>query len=148
MNMNRILIELSESDRTDFGKVEFSTQSEEQKVFSAIWSLESQVNNGGFFQYFISWDGDTANYAPFALKRIGANASAVIVERAIAAVSTEQIPTEHDAREQLMVALNADAREKLETLSSEFYAYPDNLTELLYQYVESHPETFGIIQPA
>ena len=142
--MNRFLIDLSESDKTDFGKVEFAQQSEEQKVFSAIWALESEVNNGGFFQYFNSWDGDTANYAPFALKCIGANVCAEIVARALATVSSTPLPTEHSAREQLMTTLSTDARENLETLNAGFYAYPDNLTGLLYQYVEAHPKTFGV----
>ena len=39
MDKNKILIDLSESKRTDFGKVDFAEQSEEQKVFSAIWKL-------------------------------------------------------------------------------------------------------------
>ena len=41
---NRLLIELSESVRTDFGKVDFRSQSFPQKIFSAIWDLESEVN--------------------------------------------------------------------------------------------------------
>ena len=43
MDANRVLIALSESDRTDFGRVAFAEQSDAQKVFSAIWELESQV---------------------------------------------------------------------------------------------------------
>jgi hypothetical protein len=34
-------IELSESDRAHFGRVDFKEQPEEQQVFSAIWELES-----------------------------------------------------------------------------------------------------------
>ena len=52
MDKNHYLIELSEGERTDFGRVDFEEQPEPQKVFSAIWELESEVNNGGFDQYF------------------------------------------------------------------------------------------------
>jgi hypothetical protein len=52
------LIELSESDRTSFGKVAFEKQDEIQRVFSAIWALESEVNNGGFDQYFRNSDSE------------------------------------------------------------------------------------------
>lgn len=45
MNKNRILIDLSESKKTGFGKQEFAEQSHPQQVFSAIWALESEVNN-------------------------------------------------------------------------------------------------------
>ena len=60
MNKNELLIVLSESKRTDFGRVEFANQADEQKTFSAIWELESEVNNGGFEQYFCYSSGETA----------------------------------------------------------------------------------------
>jgi hypothetical protein len=41
MDKNAFLIGLSESDRTDFGRTDFGEHSEEQRVFSAIWELES-----------------------------------------------------------------------------------------------------------
>lgn len=47
MDKNALLIELSESDRTMFGRVDFDQQPPDQQVFSAIWELENQVNNGG-----------------------------------------------------------------------------------------------------
>lgn len=52
MNKNEMLISLSESKKSDFGKKDFLKQSKEQKVFSTIWSLESEVNNGGFYSVF------------------------------------------------------------------------------------------------
>ncbi|MDE3063964.1 MAG: DUF4375 domain-containing protein, partial [Acidobacteriota bacterium] len=54
MNKNGILIALSESDKSSFGKIAFNEQSFPQKVFSAIWALESEVNNGGFAQYYFN----------------------------------------------------------------------------------------------
>ncbi len=33
--------------------------------------------------------------------------------------------------------------EELDSLDSEFYEYPDNLTKLLYQYVAANQSTFG-----
>lgn len=139
---NRFLIQLSGSDNTSFGKVDFLDQREDQKVFSAIWALESQVNNGGFAQYFSSWDGETASFAPTALRAIGAEACASLVERALAQVSLQPLATGIDEREALMNGLSADARENLDALDSEFFLYPDNLTDLLYDFVLSRPEEF------
>ena len=68
MDKNQYLIELSESPRSDLGRVDLEDQSEPQKVFSAIWELESQVNNGGFDQYFRNSDTDHIAYAPLALR--------------------------------------------------------------------------------
>lgn len=41
---NHILIGLSESERTKFGKEDFASQSVPQKAFSALWEVESEVN--------------------------------------------------------------------------------------------------------
>ena len=38
MNKNSILIDLSESEKTRFGKEDFDARSIPQKVFSAIWA--------------------------------------------------------------------------------------------------------------
>jgi hypothetical protein len=46
MTKNDILINLSESEKTSFGKQDFASQSLPQKVFSAIWAVESEVNSG------------------------------------------------------------------------------------------------------
>lgn len=145
MDKTEYLIELSGSPRTDFGKTDFATQREEQKVFSAIWSLESQVNNGGFKQYFESWDGETANFAPTALKAIGANACANIVSRALKIASAAPLPHDRDIRLKLIAALDANALQALDSLSSEFIVYPDDLAELLFAYVAARPEIFGPI---
>src|SRR5262245_45390306 len=45
---DQFLINLCSSNLTKFGKEDFEGQSFPQKVYSSIWTLESQVNNGGF----------------------------------------------------------------------------------------------------
>jgi hypothetical protein len=59
---NHILIGLSESPRTKFGKQDFASQSVPQKVFSALWEVESEVNNGGFAQYFVNNSAESAHF--------------------------------------------------------------------------------------
>ena len=80
VDTNRFLIALSDSERTSFGRVDFSEQPEEQQVFSAVYGMEGHVNDGGFAQDFASSDGDAANYAPAALRRIGATRCASLVD--------------------------------------------------------------------
>ena len=121
---NNFLISLSTSPKTDVGKVPFEQQSEAQKVFTAIWVLEGEVNNGGFAQYLSNDAEGTAPYAPIALNANGATQCAAIVTRALQAAAS------HD-------------EEALETLDQEFFTYPDNLTELLYAYVMANPTTFA-----
>ena len=143
MDKNEFLIALSESERSQFGRVPFAEQVEQQQVFSAIWALESQVNNGGFFQYFVSSDGDSANFAPRALQVIGARRCADVVERAIRTVSASPLPAAQSAREDLLDSTPQDVRDRLEALDQEFFAYPDDLTALLFAYVASQPGVFG-----
>ena len=140
MDKNGFLIDLAESERTDFGQIAFGEQSEAQKVFSAIWELESQVNNGGFDQYFRNSDSVMIAYAPIALRAIGATSCGAIVKRAIEVISP--LPPTQDGR---YVALNAlsDGQGKLTSLDSEFFTYPDDLTGLLFKYVSEHPDEFG-----
>jgi hypothetical protein len=145
MNKNRFLIELSESDRTLFGRVEFCDQPESQQVFSAIWEMESQVNNGGFAQYFASADGHTANFAPSALRRIGAHQCADIVRRALLTVSPQALPEDQTARQALIGSVSEDVLTALSQLDEEFFAYPDPLTDLLFQFVSANPREFGAV---
>jgi len=143
MDKNEFLIALSESERTQLGRVAFADQDEHQKVFSAIWALESQVNNGGFSQYFVSSDGDTAEFAPRALRAIGARACADIVERALRTMSASPLPASQSAREELVDSAPEDVQDRLEELDEAFLAYPDDLTALLFAYVANHPDVFG-----
>lgn len=122
MDKNNFLVRLSESDRTSHGRIDFSAQPRQQKVFSAIWALESQVNSGGFESFFEYEDPALVAFAPEALKTIGAVSCADIVRRAISAQSGQ-----------------------LDDLDAEFYVYPDDLTDLLYEYVSVNPVAFGPI---
>jgi hypothetical protein len=101
------------------------------------------VNNGGFDQYFRNSDSDIIAFAPAALKAIGANACAKIVEAAIKVISP--LPSTEKTRCAALNALGQKEQEKLESLDSKFLEYPDSLTDLLFVYVAKHPEAFGSI---
>ena len=128
MDKNLFLIELSESDRTDHGRVNFSLQPPKQQVFSCIWSLESQVNSGGFSAFFEYEDPALVAFTPEALSTIGAVNCAEIVK------SATQLAAGADIEE---------IDEELGELDDEFYAYPDDLTELLFAYVIVNQDAFG-----
>ncbi len=140
---NRFLIGLSESEHTDFGRVSFAQQNQAQKVFSAIWELESQVNNGGFDQYFRSSDTEEILYAPLALGAIGALRCRAIVETAFSVLGA--MPLTQEGRAEALDALPQTSEQALDAADAEFFAYPDNLTELLFDFVSRRPETFGPI---
>ena len=97
MDKNNILIDLSESDCTKYGKEDFAAQSTPQKVFSSIWAVESEVNNGGFSQYFLNSSCETAGFVVEAMKAINAPPTGEICRRAIAAAFPEGLPTDPEA---------------------------------------------------
>lgn len=141
MDKNSFLIDLSESERTEHGRVDFPRQQEAQKVFSAIWELESEVNNGGFEQYFRNSDSSNIAFSLAALRAVGAHACARITDSAIEVVSP--LPATEQERDKALDALNAAQQAKLDAADARFYEYPDDLTKLLFDYVAKHPETFG-----
>jgi hypothetical protein len=145
---NNILISLSESDKTQFGKQDFASQSTPQRVFSSIWAVESEVNNGGFSQYFLNDSCETAVFVAEALNTIGAPRTADICRRAIATAFPAGLPPTPKAISTAAADFPDEVLEQLETLDNEFFAYPHNLTDLLFTYVSKHPEEFGELPKA
>ena len=143
MDRNAFLIALSEGERTEFGRIAFARQESSQKVFSAIWELESQVNNGGFDQYLRFSDADIIAHAPAALHSVGAVACEGIVRRALQTL--DPLPSTQEARSDALDALADEDVARLEALDQEFFAYPDDLTALLFEYVRQRPSVFGPI---
>jgi hypothetical protein len=143
MDKNGILIMLSSSDKTQFGKRSFVDQSLPQKVFTAIWEVEAEVNNGGFSQYFLNSSAESAAFVGQALETIGASKTADICRRATLAAFPNGLPATPEEISSTAADFSEETLEKLEPLDQEFFAYPNNLTDLLFAYVSKHPEEFG-----
>jgi hypothetical protein len=137
--MNRRLIRLSESSTSRFWRLDYNDLSTPERVFLVIWELESEVNNGGFHQYFYHSSGALAPHVVGALKTIGAPATADIVQRALNAAANTTTSWAHDVNRQAQVnQLSSETRQILEELDQEYYACPEDLTPLLYKYVADH----------
>jgi hypothetical protein len=143
MDKNQTLIMLSESDRTAFGKQDFAEQSIPQKVYSAIWSVESEVNNGGFSQYFQNSSSETAGFVADAFDLIDAPRTAEICRRAVKTAFPNGLPSSPDEVSSAATDFAPDVEDALSALDQEFFAYPHNLTDLLFAYVSAHPDDFG-----
>jgi hypothetical protein len=149
MNKNRVLIDLSESERTQLGRKDFAAQSIPQKVFSSIWAVESEVNNGGFSQYF--QNSSSAQTAPFvvqALDTIGALRTAEICRQAIACVFPSGLPATTEEICSKAEEMSDETLDELEALDTEFMQYPHNLTDLLFAFVSGNPQEFGPLPEA
>ena len=144
MNKNGILVRLSESENTRFGKEDFANQSVPQKTFSAIWAVESEVNSGGFSQYFSNDSAESASFVVQALETIEAPKTASICKRAIDTAFPQGLPQKPEAIRSIAANFTAEILDA-EPLDQEFMAYPHDLTELLFAFVSEYPNEFGTL---
>jgi hypothetical protein len=138
MDGNEWLIDLSERSATRFFETPFSDLTVPEQVFVAVWTLEADVNNGGFDQYYLNSSGDYAWHAPAALRAIGAEKTAAIAEQANAPFGPDGPPSDHDARQAARDGFPEEVDDLWDDCDQAFYAYPDDLTTLLSAYVRSH----------
>ena len=138
MDANAWLIDLSERSATRFFATPFAQLTAPEQVFVAVWTLEADVNNGGFDQYYLNSSGDYAWHAPAALRAIGAEKTASIAEEANAPFGPDGPPPDRDARLAAIDKLPEQVDELWNDCDQAFYAYPDDLTALLSAYVQTH----------
>jgi HPt (histidine-containing phosphotransfer) domain-containing protein len=138
------LADLSQSSRSDCGRVNFNRQLFPQKVFSAIWDLESEVNNGGFCQYFVNNSSETAHFILEALKSVGAPRMVAICSKAFDAAFPNGLPSSpNEIQVAAKSGFSKEVKDKLQILDLEFFQYPDDLVELVFEFVKQHPSEFG-----
>jgi hypothetical protein len=106
------------------------------EIRTLIEELEGEVNNGGFDQYFYNSGGDNTAEVIQALELIGAARMADIVKRAAAKFPGGVPPKERFARQDVLLDQFPSATAFRE-LDDEFYAYPDDLGDLLKKYSAS-----------
>jgi hypothetical protein len=133
--MNRRLIRLSELAETRFWKLDYEALSTPERVFRSVWELETEVNNGGFYQYLFNSTGSLAPQAAQALRSIGAHTMASITDDAITAAGSTLPWHDDNARQAFLSESDPD---RFSDFDDRFYAYSDDLTTLLYRYVCLH----------
>jgi len=132
---NKQLIALSENPNSRFWKVSYEELTTPEKVFVSIWELESEVNNGGFHQYFFNSSGDNARHCVSALESIGAMNFAALVKQANSVFENGEPPADSGIRQPQIEKFSDDQKKFLDELDQKFFKYPDNLTELLFDFV-------------
>ena len=128
-------------NKTQYGE-DMSTLSEAERIFYITQTLEMEVNNGGFSQFFYNSSGNFSNELVGAFTAIGANATAAICQKAISAFGRD-IPVDRDEREEMLDELESDEFDEiLEECDNAFCDYEDNLNELNYNFVMKNKEFF------
>lgn len=140
--MNRRLIALAEAPGAPFWLSDYDALSRPQQVFRSVWELEAEVNNGGFLQYMENGSGALAAHAADALREIGGALMANIVSAALHVAGPDAQSPDDGVRAAAVAALPPDRLQSLEELDRAFLGYPENLTLLLYAYVQAHTGDF------
>jgi hypothetical protein len=102
---------------------------EKIKVVALIEALEAEVNNGGFDQFFFNDAGDRTAETIEALRAIGANHTASIVQAAAAKFPGGMPPIDRDMRQEVLERVSPDS-DAFEEQDDAFYEYKDDLSRL------------------
>ena len=115
----------------------FESLSPAERIVYCIWWLEAEVNNGGFDQFFFNSAGDLYAETCDALTMIGANKTRKLLESASIVAFPAAPPTNRAERNSLQ-ASSDEATDQPDDLDSKFYAYEDDLTQLVNIFLASH----------
>lgn len=127
--------------KTNYGK-DMSVLSEAERIFYVTQSLEMEVNNGGFSQFFYNSAGNFSCELVSAFTAIGADTTADICRRAIEAFGCD-IPADRNEREEMLDEMESDEIDEiLEECDDAFYDYEDDLNTLNYNFVMKNKEYF------
>ena len=140
---NDFVIAMTEhlDNKTQYGD-NMSVLSEAERTFYITQTLEMEINNGGFSQFFYNTSGNFSNELVSAFTVIGATATAAICQKAISALG-QVIPIDRDERQSLLDELEGEKlNEILEECDNAFFAYEDDLNELNYNFVMKNKESF------
>jgi len=121
---------------------DFSTLTDQQKLFYLNQNLEREINNGGFNQYFINSSGNNAHETILSLKAIGADKTADILQKAIDQFPNKTVPKNRNERIETVEQIEEAADKVWNDLDNKFYEYEDNLNTLNMEYIRKHKDFF------
>lgn len=129
------------NEKSDYCE-KIETLNESQKTFITIESLEREINNGGFNQFYFNSSGDFSHESINALIKIGANKTAEIVKKANSQFPDKKVPKDRTERQEILEQIEDKADEIWEICDTDFYKYEDNLAGLLIEFVKNSKSDF------
>jgi len=137
------LIEVLYSRIENSGSQSWDCLNAGEKAAIAIWELDGEVNNGGFDQYFFNSSGDHALEAVPALKLVGAVKTEALVRKALTAFPHGVPSEDRDIRCEQLDRIEVGVPALWRDLEDEYYAEPEDLTELVFAYCHQRRSDFG-----
>jgi len=108
------------------------------------WTVEAEVNNGGFNQYYFNTDGKFASDAVDAFQYFGASEHATLMREANAIRAAEaKLMEQYKKRRTLEAFSESYEHSKLGPLDDRFYALRENLSQLRVARIRATPEQFS-----
>jgi hypothetical protein len=113
-----------------------------QRSFYLNQSLEREVNNGGFDQFFFNSSGNFAHETVDSLEAIGAKKTADLLREAIDAFPESRVPKDREERGNLMLDEVSPESDRWHELDQRFYAYDEPLTDLNLAFIRANVDEF------
>ena len=108
----------------------------EERVIQAVEALQSQVNDGGYEQFFVNSSNEYAGIIVDALRRIACPQTAQITQKAIDALGASDLSA--SSIEKALATPN-DARDlAFIECDDSFSAYPEDLDERLFAFIRAN----------
>jgi len=115
---------------------------EPQKQFYFNQRLETEINNGGFSQYFYNSSGDFAHQTIESLLAIGANKTAILLQEAIDQFPNRIVPQDRLKRQEILTQIEKKAEPVWDSLDEKFYDYEDDLNALNFAFIKQNKDKF------
>lgn len=143
-NSTEMIIELSYGLSDKINRSGYESLSHPEKVLNSVYWLESEINNGGFEQYYFNSSGNYAIDTPAALEDIGASRTAKIVREANAVFPGGSPPRNRDDRTEILDQISEDIQERWDELDNQFLKYEEPLEELQINYMKLNKNEFKL----
>ena len=116
--------------------------SDAQRKFYAVYDLETEINNGGFHQYFSNSAGDQSKTCLIALAEMEATAARALLVEALT-IFPENFPVEdRNARNEQLDELDDEAFDRLSPLDERWYSEVRDLSSKLMNFVKKNRDQF------
>jgi hypothetical protein len=120
----------------------FEELSEPERALVCVWSLHSEVESGGFKQFYFNISGEIAVEAVNAFKMIGAYELSGIIKKANSVFPDGHPPKNRDERILYLDSLSEFSREKLSFCDDKYYESDAVVDKLLFDYVVKNEAYF------
>ncbi|WP_047546077.1 DUF4375 domain-containing protein [Psychroserpens sp. Hel_I_66] len=121
---------------------DFTELSQPEQTFVYIDIFESELLNGGLFDFFYNTSGAYSHEVLEAYDAIGANESAELMSQAIKHFPELPVPKNIFMRRSFMEKLDVSVEKKWNAIEDSFLNSEEDIVSLLIDYIKTHKSTF------